>query len=146
MFSRFQVTFLFELLTWKQAGLGGLEFENPGAVFELIARVEVGVIGSAGLPHFPEDFEPALAEAAQGAGVTLPTLSKVVIIGGRPGTGGSTQIGPEVDGVAQGLVAVTPEVHLVDLAGLITDRSRSGQALEAAGILEAGAIGADLAQ
>jgi hypothetical protein len=34
----------------------GTEFKHPRAVPELIARKEVGIIYSSGLPHFPEDF------------------------------------------------------------------------------------------
>ena len=43
---------------------GVLEFEDPGGVFELIAGREFGVVALAGLPHFPEDLEPA-AQAAR---------------------------------------------------------------------------------
>src|SRR6266436_1805090 len=47
---------------------GGLDFEHPGTMFELIASVHLGVVGRAGLPHLPEDFQPALAQATQRAG------------------------------------------------------------------------------
>jgi len=38
------------------APLSVLDFQDPGAVLELVASVEFRVIGRAGLPHFPEDF------------------------------------------------------------------------------------------
>ena len=40
--------------------LRALQLEDPGAVFKLIAGMEVGFVALAGLPHFPEDLEPAL--------------------------------------------------------------------------------------
>ena len=43
----------------------------------LVVKVQGFVVGGGGLPHFPEDFEPALAEAAQGAGVALAAGAKV---------------------------------------------------------------------
>jgi hypothetical protein len=41
-------------------------------VFGLVASVECFVVGGAGLPHFPEDLEPTLAEASQGYVVFFP--------------------------------------------------------------------------
>ena len=38
------------------APLGVLDFQDPGAVLELVASVEFRVIGRVGVPHFPEDF------------------------------------------------------------------------------------------
>ena len=44
-------------------------------MLDLVTGVEIGDIGLMGLPHFPEDFEPALAEATQGAGVAFAAFS-----------------------------------------------------------------------
>ena len=41
-------------------GLGALQLEDPGAVFELIGGVEIGMVTATGVPHLGEDFEPAL--------------------------------------------------------------------------------------
>ena len=41
-------------------GLGALQLEDPGAVFELIGGVEIGIVTATGVPHLAEDFEPAL--------------------------------------------------------------------------------------
>ena len=38
------------------AHLGVLDFQDPGAMLELVASVEFRVIGRVGVPHFPEDF------------------------------------------------------------------------------------------
>jgi len=45
----------------QREGLGALESQDPGAVLELIAGMEIRVVGAAGLPDLPEDLEPALA-------------------------------------------------------------------------------------
>ena len=74
MFSRFQWIFSWG---YSQAdmSLGRLDFEDPRTVFELIASVQFRVVGSAGLPHFPEDFQPALTQAAQGASMAFAALA-----------------------------------------------------------------------
>ena len=41
-----------------------LKLKNPGAVFDLIAVMEFGVVRSAIEPHFVDDFEPAVTEPA----------------------------------------------------------------------------------
>ena len=66
---------------------------------ELVFHVQFGVVGGARLPHFPDDFEPALPQAAQGLGVAL--------------------VGKEVHRAAQALVAGAAQVDFVDLAGLV---------------------------
>ncbi|HXM05730.1 MAG TPA: hypothetical protein VN939_24155 [Chthoniobacterales bacterium] len=42
-------------------GLGLLELKDPGAVFQLIAVMEFGVVRASIYPHFVDDLEPALA-------------------------------------------------------------------------------------
>jgi integrase len=63
MFSRLQLEFWVKLLTWE-GKLSGLEFEHPGAVAELVFLMQLRVVTGARLPHLPQDFEPALAQAA----------------------------------------------------------------------------------
>ena len=41
-----------------------LKLKNPGAVFDLIAVMELGVVRGAIEPHFVDDFEPAVTEPA----------------------------------------------------------------------------------
>ena len=55
MLSGFQLVFAYEL-SMAVALLSVLDFQDPGAVLELVAGVEFRVISRAGLPHFPEDF------------------------------------------------------------------------------------------
>ena len=64
--------------------MSGFDLENPGAVGELVAQVQFAVVGGAGLPHFPNDFEPALAETAQSLGVGFAPLPQHPVIGPRP--------------------------------------------------------------
>ena len=87
MFSLLQMAFSAELFAWGCSSLGGFELKDPGAVFGLVAGVERFVVGRAGLPHFPEDFEPALAEATQGAGMALAFGAMSAVVGLRPRAG-----------------------------------------------------------
>ena len=41
-----------------------LKLKNPGAVFDLIAVMELGVVRGAIEPRFVDDFEPAVTEPA----------------------------------------------------------------------------------
>ena len=127
-------------------GSGGLEFEDPGAVFELVAGVEFGVVARAGLPHFPEDLQPALAEAAQRTGVAFAALAQRLVIDRRPRDEVARLLSAQRCTACRRLVAVPPQMDFVDLPGLVADRRRAGQALRALGILEARAIRADLAE
>ena len=96
--------------------LRGFDLEQPGAVGELVAQVQFAVVGSAGLPHFPDDFEPALAERAQGLGVGLTSLAQSAIIGGRPSALGAALVRKEMHGMAQISVAGPAHGNFVDLA------------------------------
>ena len=72
----------------------GQEGDDPTAVSDLIALVEFGIVGRMGLPHLPEDLEPALPEAAQGAGMALAGGSFAFVVGVGPGADGAAEIGP----------------------------------------------------
>ena len=41
-----------------------LKLKNPGAVFDLIAVMELGVVRGVIEPYFVDDFEPAVTEPA----------------------------------------------------------------------------------
>src|ERR1700722_8471091 len=77
------------------------QLQNPRTVLDLIARVQVCVVERAGLPHLPNDFQPTLAQGAQGAGMALALGSKRLVIGLRPRTELPAQVGPEMHDVAQ---------------------------------------------
>ena len=49
---------------------------------QMLPLMQVGVVSGAGLPHFPEDLEPALTQAAQGTGVihALLALAKELVV------------------------------------------------------------------
>jgi hypothetical protein len=50
-----------------------LKLKDPGAVLELIAVMELGIVRGSIDPHFVDDFEPAVSESAQGIGAaTVP--------------------------------------------------------------------------
>src|SRR5258708_26962782 len=61
-----------------------LDLEYPGAVGELVAQVQFAVVAGAGLPHFADDFQPALAQAAQGVRVGFAALAQRRVVGLRP--------------------------------------------------------------
>lgn len=63
---------------------------------KLVFHAEVGVIRSVGLPHFPDDFEPAPAKAAQGFGIAFASLPQRFIILRGPGGLSSILIGKEI--------------------------------------------------
>ncbi len=102
----------------------------PGAVLDLIAGVQVRVVERACLPHFPDDFQPALAQGAQSAGMTLALGSKRFVISFRPRTELAAQVGPEMHGVAQGLVTLAAQMDPMTLAGLKTHRGGARQTLQ----------------
>src|SRR3989442_2183948 len=81
----------------KRLARGGGQLEHPRAGLGLVTGVEGFVVGLAGLPHFPEDLQPALAEAAERTGVTHAVFPLVLVVGIRPNALGATEVGPEVD-------------------------------------------------
>jgi NADH:ubiquinone oxidoreductase subunit 5 (subunit L)/multisubunit Na+/H+ antiporter MnhA subunit len=90
-FSQLGRTILNELWKSRSAwGSGFLWSERGGegrAVPALVFQMPGLVVGRGGLPHSPEDFEPALTEAAQGTGVALTfgPVRPIVILGPRTG-------------------------------------------------------------
>ena len=133
-----------ELLTGL--GVGFYKGQYPGAVLFLVSGVQIGIVGLAGLYHLPKDFQEPLSQTTQGASVAfaLGTLLPVVDLG--PGTSFEATTGPEMDGVAQDLVALVADSDAVDLAGLKTDGSRSSDTLQCLGVLEAIDRAADFPQ
>ena len=53
-------------------------------MFELVFGMELGLVNRVGLPHFPEDFEPSLAEASEGAGMTFALAFECRVVGLSP--------------------------------------------------------------
>ena len=57
------------------------------------------------LPEPPEDLEPAFAQATQRTGMAVPTRAFAAVIGLGPSAGPATQIGPQMHGATQKVVA-----------------------------------------
>ena len=51
---------------------------------ELVAHVQSRIVGGAGLPHFPDDFQPALAKATQGLGMGHAALAQRGVVNRGP--------------------------------------------------------------
>jgi hypothetical protein len=75
--------------------------KDPGTVTELVSMVELGVIRSPIGPEFVNDFEPAVAESPQGAGMTLILLAVVVVVALGPDTTGQTLLRKKMNGVPE---------------------------------------------
>ena len=58
----FASLFLEEVIDIGVGSLGIGQFQDPGTVLNLVLLMQVGIVAGAGLPHFPKDFEPALAQ------------------------------------------------------------------------------------
>jgi hypothetical protein len=78
-----------------------LKLKDPGAVLELIAVMELGIIRGSIDPHFVDDFEPAVSEPAQGIGVALVLLAMKLIVNLGPGAARETLLSKKVDGVTE---------------------------------------------
>lgn len=50
----------------------------------LVLEMQRFVVGRPGLPHFPQDLEPALPQAAECAGMAFAERLMVLVIGLRP--------------------------------------------------------------
>ena len=59
--------------------------ENPGAVLELVAGVQLAVVRGARLPHLPDDLEPAMTAGAQCYGVAFAAFTELLVIDLGPG-------------------------------------------------------------
>lgn len=139
MFSLLQMSFCVGLFAW----LGRFELEHPGAVRGLVFGVQGLIVGGARLPHFPKDFQPALTQAAQSAGVRLSLFAVSDVIGLSPGTLGATQIGPEMDRRTQGMRAAAAQFGFTDLPALEGNRRGSPVGLQRLGAGKPLALRAD---
>ena len=67
--------------------------------------MQLGIVRGAIDPHFVNDFEPAMAEPAQGIGAALVLLAMMLVVNVGPDTTGQTLLSKKVDGVAEVFVA-----------------------------------------
>ena len=138
------MTFSYGLLTGF--GLGFHEGQHPGTMLHLVAGVQIGVIGLAGLEHLPKDFQEALSHTPQRARMTFAFGALLSVVNFGPRTNSQATLGPQMDGVAQNLIARAANMNPVNLAGLETDWSGAGDALQGLGVLKAIGVAADFAQ
>jgi hypothetical protein len=80
-------------LCFNSNGLA-LKLSYPRAVLELIAGVQIGVIQCARPPHLPDDFQPALTQRPQRAGMALDFGAKRRVVSRRPRTKFTAQVRP----------------------------------------------------
>ncbi len=118
-------------------GSGGSELEDPRTVLSLVASVERLVVAASGLPHFPKDFEPALAETAQSAGMALAFVAVSLVVGLSPGALLAAEVGPEMHGGAQGWIGSLAEAMLNHLPGTEGHWCSSGVGLQSASVWKA---------
>ena len=78
-----------------------MELKDPGAVFELIAVMELGIVRGSIDPHFVDNFQPAVSEPAQGIGVALVFLAMMLIVNLGPDAARETELRKKVHGVAE---------------------------------------------
>ena len=95
----------------------------------LVPHVAFGIVAAVLLPHLPEDFEPADAQAAQGVGVAVAFFAFLLIVRLGPGALGATAIGPHVDRRSQDGIAGAAEDDAPGLPGPLRHRGGAGQAL-----------------
>jgi hypothetical protein len=81
-------------------------------VLELVAGVQVRVVERMGLSHFPNNFQPTLAQGSQGAGMTFALGSERGVVSRSPRRELAAQVGPEMHGVAQRLVALAAQIFI----------------------------------
>src|ERR1700686_960101 len=100
---------------------------------QLVSLMPFGIVGGSVLPHAPEDLQPFLAQTPQGAGVALAFGPVSLVVGLRPGTSASAQIGPQMHGRPQEAIAGLSQARLPDLPALEADRRGAKMALQALG-------------
>ena len=86
---------------------------------DLVPLMQLRIVARAGLPHFPEDLQPSLSEAAQSARMALSFLTLLAVVGLRPRTGRPAQVGPQMNGEAEGLLVRSAKPRPMNLAALV---------------------------
>src|SRR5437667_61266 len=119
-------------------GCRGLKFlPDEGAVAFQALEMDLFIVADSILPKPPEQLEPAFAQATQGAGVAVALCTFGLGISLRPRALFAAGVGPQMNGVAQGLITGPAHMSFADLTRLITDRADPGLAQQALRIGEA---------
>jgi hypothetical protein len=82
------------------------------------------------LPQPPQHFEPALAQAAQRAGMVVTVLALALVIGLRPRAFFAATVGSQMHRVPQHHVARPADAGFVQLPALEAHRTHAGLAAE----------------
>src|ERR1044071_7151021 len=115
-------------------------------MLHLVTRAHRLVVRAARLSHFPEDFQPALTQAAQRAGMRLAFFAMGFVIGVRPRAAMPAVVDPQMHGGAEGVIAGVSDLLITDFSGLDRDRRRAGKSLHGLGVAEARAVVAELGE
>jgi len=94
-------------------------------VVELVAVMKLSVIRFTIDPHFVKDLQPAVAESAQGIGVTLALLTMMLVVTLGPDTSGQTLLCKKVDGVPEMFVTSPAYITIAAFSGTFRDRGCS---------------------
>ncbi len=92
--------------------------------------MQFGVVWLLLYDHAKEDLEQSLSQAPQSGGVRHALVTFLFVVDPAPGAGLAETVGPQVDGMAQKLVACPTDLDLADLAGLEGDGGGSGDGLK----------------
>ena len=142
MFSGLKSDFSYELCTgWL--GIFLHQRDDPGAVLDLVARVEFGVVGLLVFNYAEKDFEQSLAQATQSTGMRHAFITLLLVIRLAPSAGMAETVSPQVNSVPHELVTGAPEFGFVELARLVADGRSAGKALEHLGGCVAIGVAAD---
>ena len=96
---------------------------------ELIAVMELGVVGGSIDPHFVNDLEPAVTESTQSIGVTAILFAMILIVNLGPRTTRQTLLSKKVDGMAEVFVTGPPSMAVTIFSGMHGHRGCSAKAL-----------------
>jgi hypothetical protein len=80
------------------------------------------VIGATINPHLVNDLQPAVAESAQGIGVTLALLAMMLVITLGPDASRQTLLCKKMDGVPEMFVTSPAYITIAAFSGTFSDR------------------------
>ena len=63
----------------------------------LVAKMVFSIVGRTGLPHLPNDLQPALSEAAQGIRMALAALTVSIVVDTGPWAFGPALVSEKMD-------------------------------------------------
>jgi len=125
---------------------GFIRANTQGTMLLLVAGVQIGVIGFAGLDHLPQDFQKPLTQTSQRTRMAFAFRALLSVVNFGPGTNPQAALGPKREGVAQHFVALGADVNPVNWAGWENDRSGARDAWQGLGVLASLGMTAHFAQ